>query len=710
MIIPDVNFTEETTNRAICLSFVAMFFLSLSISYAQNSSITIIPPSGTVSGQVGTQFSVDIKVGDPVAASNLIGLSFTLALDSTTYLEAVQSTSGSLLGGNSMIVAQNFMDHIELGVTSTTGGKSGSGVVATCTFRVKQTAEGIPISFSLQNVTAIDANGSSMTLAPVNNPRHIVIGTDLSAKPAPPVLVSPLNNSMKQPLPVNLQWTAPDTARSYHVLVATDTGFTQLISNDSLTTTSKQLTLLNYSTTYYWKVSAKNQNGEGAFSHAWTFKTLPQPVMAPGNVKADASVSKKITLTWTDNSSNEAGFSIRRKDGDTTEIGLYQSIGTVKNNITTFTDTTVANAKQYSYQIYAFSTDSIFGYSNQVSILSFMQRVSIKIIPPSGTISGQAGTEFSVDIKIGDPSAASNLVGLSFDLAWDNSTYLESVLSTAGGLFGSNSIIIAPNFPDHIELGVTSTTGGKFGNGIGATCTFRVRQAAQGIPIALSLKNLTAKDAEGTVMSLIPVNNPQQIMIGSVPVIAPSNLKAIASVSKRITLTWVDNSNNESGFFILRKDGDTSGTGAYQPVGSVKENVTLFTDSTIVDARRYSYQVSAVSADSSVSFSNQISIINTVTSVIENGTHPEKFEVIQNYPNPFNPTTRIKIMLPAGTVVSMSIFNSLGQEVERVIDTEKMSSGVYEYDWHAANEPSGMYMCRLQTDHAISVLKMILAK
>ncbi len=55
------------------------------------------------------------------------------------------------------------------------------------------------------------------------------------------------------------------------------------------------------------------------------------------------------------------------------------------------------------------------------------------------------------------------------------------------------------------------------------------------------------------------------------------------------TLTWTDNSNNESGFIIERMDGNA---GIFAEVGRVAENVVTFADTT-PDDQLYCYQVIA---------------------------------------------------------------------------------------------------------------------
>jgi hypothetical protein len=88
---------------------------------------------------------------------------------------------------------------------------------------------------------------------------------------------------------------------------------------------------------------------------------------------------------------------------------------------------------------------------------------------------------------------------------------------------------------------------------------------------------------------------------------------------------------------------------------------------------------------------------------------PESFTLYQNYPNPFNPSTTIKFTLPIDSRVKLNIYNSLGQQVETLVDKE-MEAGFHEVNFDASRLASGVYLYQLQAGEYISVKKMILIK
>ena len=93
---------------------------------------------------------------------------------------------------------------------------------------------------------------------------------------------------------------------------------------------------------------------------------------------------------------------------------------------------------------------------------------------------------------------------------------------------------------------------------------------------------------------------------------------------------------------------------------------------------------------------------------------PTSFEVSQNYPNPFNPVTVINYALPKSALVSIKIYNMLGQEVKTLVNSEK-SAGTYSVQWGGDNNygqqvSSGTYIYRVIAGEYSRTLKMILVK
>jgi hypothetical protein len=88
---------------------------------------------------------------------------------------------------------------------------------------------------------------------------------------------------------------------------------------------------------------------------------------------------------------------------------------------------------------------------------------------------------------------------------------------------------------------------------------------------------------------------------------------------------------------------------------------------------------------------------------------PVTYNLEQNYPNPFNPSTTIKFSLPEATNVQLNIYNTLGQKVAEIVNTN-LEAGYHSYEWEAGEVASGIYIYELRTDKFISTKKMVLLR
>jgi len=88
---------------------------------------------------------------------------------------------------------------------------------------------------------------------------------------------------------------------------------------------------------------------------------------------------------------------------------------------------------------------------------------------------------------------------------------------------------------------------------------------------------------------------------------------------------------------------------------------------------------------------------------------PASFTLEQNYPNPFNPSTTIRFSLPVRDIITLKVYNVLGQEVATLLNGELLA-GRYEATFNASALASGMYIYRLQGQSFSQTMKMMLVK
>jgi hypothetical protein len=94
---------------------------------------------------------------------------------------------------------------------------------------------------------------------------------------------------------------------------------------------------------------------------------------------------------------------------------------------------------------------------------------------------------------------------------------------------------------------------------------------------------------------------------------------------------------------------------------------------------------------------------------VEEGGVPSEFALEQNYPNPFNPSTTIRYSLPLRARVTLTVFNSLGQQVE-LLRGEEQEAGYHEASFDATGLSSGVYFYRLTAGTTVLTRKMLLVR
>lgn len=99
---------------------------------------------------------------------------------------------------------------------------------------------------------------------------------------------------------------------------------------------------------------------------------------------------------------------------------------------------------------------------------------------------------------------------------------------------------------------------------------------------------------------------------------------------------------------------------------------------------------------------------------------PQEFAVSLNYPNPFNPSTTIEYDVPRRSVVTLSVYNLLGQHVATLVDGETRA-GSHSAVWigtsgSGVQVSSGVYYCRMHAkpvaggEEFVSTQKLLLLR
>jgi len=96
------------------------------------------------------------------------------------------------------------------------------------------------------------------------------------------------------------------------------------------------------------------------------------------------------------------------------------------------------------------------------------------------------------------------------------------------------------------------------------------------------------------------------------------------------------------------------------------------------------------------------------------GYVPVVFSLAQNYPNPFNPVTKIGYGIAEDAVVTISVYNLIGERVATLVNENK-NPGYYFTNWDSKNDmgmpvSAGMYIYQIRAGEYVKSRKLILLK
>ncbi len=188
-----------------------------------------------------------------------------------------------------------------------------------------------------------------------------------------------------------------------------------------------------------------------------------------------------------------------------------------------------------------------------------------------------------------------------------------------------------------------------------------------------------------------------------------------ALIDDRVVLNWTTASQtNNAGWRVLRSvDGET-----YEQVGEFVKGAGTsdalkdyaFRDGELPSAEKVFYVLEQIDLDGTVRRSNPVEMLLGARFLVP---APTQFAV-GAYPNPFNPSTTLTYDLPSDEMVSIVIYDAIGQEVRRLVSAQR-SAGRYTVQWDARDSQghsvgSGVYIAKIEAGSFSASQKMLLLK
>ena len=202
---------------------------------------------------------------------------------------------------------------------------------------------------------------------------------------------------------------------------------------------------------------------------------------APSGLTATAVSSSQINLSWTDNATNETGYSVERSTDGTT----FTAVASLGANATSYNNTGLSAATTYTYRVRATNSAGNSGYSNTAPATTNPASTSTNIAPlatvtasSANASTGQLATKAIDGFVDGYPGNYSRewatlgeRAGAWIKLTWATSALVDRIV-----------LYDRPNTDDHItgatltfSDGTTVTVGALNNTGLATVITFTPR-------------------------------------------------------------------------------------------------------------------------------------------------------------------------------------------------------------------------------------------
>jgi len=288
-----------------------------------------------------------IVITEPVTGDTVV-----IGSNLVTY-NAANGTGGSGLSFYEVYINNKFVQRYE---------QNSDGTNPTIYLKIDSTLLGSKISYFIKVYSASSKSKQS------DIQENIFVRDRVPNKPGNLILTK-LND-----FSVNLLWDDNSNNENGFELWRKDgSGIYRKIKTLSPNTISTDDTGLSAFTDYFYMVRAYNDSGPSDFSNEVSTSNVSG---GPWNLQAEAIGSSVIHLAWTDFAVNELGFIIERTDPFTTN---FSRIAIVPRGSTEYYDNTVSPSTGYRYRVAYYTSSSVSGYSNEVSISTYYTDIQ----PPS---------------------------------------------------------------------------------------------------------------------------------------------------------------------------------------------------------------------------------------------------------------------------------------------------------------------------------------
>jgi hypothetical protein len=230
-------------------------------------------------------YTTEDVILDPPVLTSPNDLATDVPINTTLSWSSVTNATSYVIQYSTL---SNFSTFTERTSTTTSFSLTGLAYNTPYYWRVKAVNGGVSGDWSTRSFTTVQLTLSAPTLSSPSNS-----ATGVSVNPA-------------------LSWFSVANATGYVIQYSTASDFSSYTETTS-TSTSKSLSGLSYSTTYYWRVKATNGSIQGPWSSNWSFTTQAVTLSTPSLVSPrnnSRSIPTTTTLSWS-SVTNATGYTIQ---------------------------------------------------------------------------------------------------------------------------------------------------------------------------------------------------------------------------------------------------------------------------------------------------------------------------------------------------------------------------------------------------------------
>jgi hypothetical protein len=272
----------------------------------------------------------------------------------------------------------------------------------------------------------------------------------------------------------------------------------------------------------------------------------PAPPAAPSDLSGVAISTTQIDLSWTDNANNEDGFVIESCQG--AGCTNFAPAGQVGADVVAFSIQNLAPNTLYRFRINAYNAVGPSGFSNTVDVTTL-----------------SAGPAAPTNLTLTQTTLSRIRLNWTDNSINEQGFYIERLNGT-----WTRIATVGANVTSYVNRNLTP-----------GTYTYRVQ--------AYNASGVSEYSNEATLTM-------------SGPPAAPTGLVVTGVTANTVSLSWTDNSNNETRFRVQRRlVGGTWGNAR-----TVGANVTTYTYTGLTTGRAYQFRVRAENASGNSAWSNVV--------------------------------------------------------------------------------------------------------